>query len=361
MTGTTHAATLYDPATGQPVAEVASVRLSADTGWAPRWSATCEVVGDRAQLDGLPEVIGVRLRRISGQGLSLADWTASYGGAVAAYPGSLAAITAALGGDPAADPPEQIDVRLILREVTYQPLTGTATLTLTSPEMRLQDVRRMMASSYTSPHTSLVQLALYVLSQVEPDLEIVLPAEDYTIQAGTVWEPGMTAWEVLAPHLTAADWGLFADTPTRYRLGPRTLAAAPSLTLAPPELVELEETTDPRQAITARMTYVTDPKGGGTSITIEGGVGFIPGDYHEYQRALPPGNGLAAHAISGHSRIGARERIATLTAAARYALRPDQMVALDLDPAAHGHVGQIEWAWPAGLMTLTLERYESEA
>lgn len=367
--GTTHVVELLDLATGKRLSEVLQLQLSADTGWAPRWSATVTVV-DAPILGGAtpPRFVGLRWTRHEGAAVPLSDWTALLGGAaLSEWTGlgllSPRAVTSAVGGDSTAGGLEVTELELMVRTIDRDLLEGTATLSLTSCEMELQDLLSIVLPDRTVAYTTVVPLVADVLARAVPGAALVeTPTDKALPTVPTIIEAGMSAWDVIEPALDAAEMLLYADSRQEYHLVRRRRGTIPALTIGTDQLTEYTDAANLADGYRAATIIKTvDTKLGRTQIDGSGGTpgntsDYDRADFREYQRTLTgaPGTYYSWLATS-RDRQGAKLRGAKLTTPARPRLRPDDLVRVTSPEPVRGTVSSITWTYPDGLMSVELE------
>lgn len=363
-------AALLTPNGRTHIAPVESLTVTADNGWAPRYTAQA-VVAMTPRLINTPPTMGrVVIERYPGVPVTLADWSNQWGGNIADYTAagatSTAAITAATGGNPDPDDePQRLDLTLTVRDIVPNEAEGTATVTLSSIEMDLQEYVRVWANPRTWPATTTLRdVVLDVLASVGmTGVTLTAWEADYVI--GTAeWTPGQSCWDFLNTVLEPFELRLWSDSPTVWTLA-RALDVYTRTPL--PRFIDFTKIT-PRYEPTKRraeagITITTDSKTGGRNVTVVGQQGTKRGTVTEYtvDQNLPPGTTYTF--IAGTIPVKPILAGADITAIADLTMRADQSIVADqywndptIAPALiDGRVLSVSWEYPEGLMTIDAE------
>ncbi len=150
----------------------------------------------------------------------------------ALYGGSVAALTAALGGQSLLSltaqfyqPWNSFGIRsaatrffdLLVRDRTIDHETAEVVLELASDEARLQDYALVATVPFNPPTTSVRDLVEMVLARVGSYLDA--GAADGTVaDLSTTWLPGVSAWDYLAPLVQQAGLRLWCDESRIFHL-----------------------------------------------------------------------------------------------------------------------------------------------
>lgn len=354
------------------IAPVESMTVTADNGWAPRYTAQVVVLMTPRLINTPPTMGRIVIERHPGVPVTLADWTKQWGGDMAAYTAagatSTAAITAATGGNPDTngDEPQRLDLIMTVRDIVPNVDEGTATVTLSSIEMDLQEYVRVWPNPRTWPaSTKLPEVVLDVLASVGmTGVNLTAWEADYVI-GDAAWTPGQSCWDFLNTIIEPFDLRLWSDSPTVW-----TLARALDIYSRTPMPRTIDYTNiTPRYEPTKRraeagITITTDSKTGGRNVTVVGQQGTKRGTVTEYtvDQNLPPGTTYTY--IAGTIPIKPVLAGAELTAVADLTVRADQSIFAtqyyhadpNLEPVdVDGRVLSVSWEYPEGLMTVRSE------
>ena len=203
--------------------EVEEVTLTIDETWNPFAQGTivAKMPDDRDILDlrANPIEIDLRMLRSFGEPWSLSDLTAD-------IEGSVANLTTLLGGLSLATltnryfrpfvgstvlGSERLYGRLVVRDREFDELTQQVTLSVASVESLLLGDRLASVTPINPGTTSLRAIAQQVLNRYGATLDA--SALDATVAEvdATIWKPGVSAADYLAPMLEAASLRLWAD------------------------------------------------------------------------------------------------------------------------------------------------------
>ncbi|WP_025159368.1 hypothetical protein [Leifsonia aquatica] len=233
---------------------------------------------------------------------------------------------------------------------------GTLVLTLASDEALLQDYKLVDTQPYTPTLSSVRAVVQAVLGRIGRAL--VPGTADGTIDAAaSIWKPGVSGWDYLAPLVQQAALRLWCDEFGLFHLDAGAVATATgSLALSYTGTVTAAEdsidrdTDDWYDAVIITYSW-TDALGvQQTAYDAATTPGYSRALALEYDTPYPgPG---AAQAVLNRA-IG-RGRVLSPTAVSDYAATPGQPVTITLDdtPIQTGYVSSVVFEWPADEMTV---------
>lgn len=398
------------------VADVRAVQLTSSKEWSPAFEATvtCATTPDLlGKVNAGPVVnayryLTLRLERLLRHGVAVRDLTSRWAGNTAAhtagYGGNLATLDGIVQGPLDADlAGEQIlELAMMVREIVPND-DGTTTVQLTSAEMVLHDIRRLIAEDDMGTPQPIPIGDVDNAAQIQVFLDAAgaqlgLPFGTVqlvgstplnadggsSIAAGAMLEVGQTAADCIFDTMRCKIW---AESPTRYR------AAMPDIhRVVGPAAVDAFGRKVGLHVLVAAPTYrpnvignqaglymVADPINNLRGVvqyrfgsSVEGLHGLRVGFVDTVAgRVVPPSNshpdyGKEYTTVARYESTDKRPALAEvqLTALADFDVRAGQQLHPDLfddvagpgaPEATAGTARQIVWLYPEGTMTITAD------
>lgn len=275
---------------------------------------------------------------------TVADITAAWSG------GTVADITADWGHpiDGVTRPTVRRTADLHVRHARRQFGSGLLDLDLSSDEGLLRDLANVNDVSWFPATSSVRAIVNAVLSMIGAQLQA--GTEDGTVQIdATEWEPGVTAWEYLAPLVQSVGLRLWCDELRRWRLTvPLYDRAVQLLSLTGADLLDADDTTSRDRgswydAVVIRYEWrdtVGDARVAYDTASADGWSRV----YTRTVRRPYPGPGAARTILL---QLQARRRVLGLQAASTYTAEPGGPVRVSLPGLLeqNGRVSGVEWSF----------------
>lgn len=349
--------------------EVIDATITLDEGWSPYAQArlTCKLPTaseqDRLDLRETALRLDVRTRQDFASPWALSTLTAAVGG-------RMADLTTEFGGKQLSSfyqefsrpwntfgrrPSTSRRSDLLITSRHFDHRNSTLVLVAESDEVMLHSDALVATSSLNPGTTSVRDLAQFVLDRIGAHLQ---PGDaDGTVEAdSTIWTPGVTAWDYIAPLVQSANLRLWCDERRRWWLTGVHPTSPGSLILTP--LVGITDLTDNMQVtgdiwfdavlITYRWTDAFDL----AQVAYDAAGPAQPRNVYTLEYETPfPGPGAAAGILN---RAQGRGRVLDVRAVSDYSAQPGQAASIappDTDVQT-GYVSAVTWSWPDREMTV---------
>lgn len=343
----------------------ASVTL--DEGWSPYAQATitCKLPDAAGQdlLDLRDTLLRLDLR--ARQDFA-SPWT--LGTLTDAVGGSMAALTAMFGGRPLSAmyqtfslpwnafgrrPSTSRRFDLLITSRRFNHLDGTFTIEAASDEALLHSDALVATAPFNPGTTSVRAIAAIVLARIGAQLQPGT-ADGTVTTDGTVWSPGVTAWDYVSPLLQAVNLRLWCDEQRRWWITEVLPTAAGALVLTPTATItELSDTMQVTGDVwfdAVLVTYKWTDAYDLNQVAYDAAGPTSPRNVYRIEKATPyPGAGAAAGILS---RAQGRGRVLDVRAVSDYSALPGQPVTIappDTEVQT-GYVTSVAWSWPDGEM-----------
>lgn len=349
--------------------EVTDLTLTLDEGWAPYaqldLTAKLPDAGERELLDLRAGILrlDLRIRQDFGTPWSLATITAEAGG-------DLSTLTGLFGGRPLSSfntrysrpwnafgrrPSTTRQVNAVITERYFDHQAQELRLTAASGEALLQADALVADAPLDPGSTSIKDIVELLLDRQGATLQP--GAADGTIEAASsIWQPGTSAWDYVAPLLQSASLRLWCDEGRRWWLTEAQPVAPGNLVLTPTGTI-----TD----LTDAMTLSGDEWVDAVVVTYrwKDGAG-VDQEAFDVAGANPPRNVLQVEHTTAYpgpgaaagilSRAQGRGRVLDTTAVSDYQATPGQATRItppDTDTQT-GYVASVQWRWPDAEMRI---------
>lgn len=252
-------------------------------------------------------------------------------------------------------PSTRRDLDLSVRATSVDHNSGELTLELSSDEGYLQDYALVATENYTPGYTTLKAALNDALSRIGAVVQAT--ALDGVIEPdASTWEPGQSAWDYLAPLLSAASLRLYCDERRFWYLvgdndvvpGALVLTDTETITQASDSISRNSEWFDAvvlkysyRDAITGTTTVTYDTASNGPVTKVK---------FLEFNSAYP-GPGSAARSLA---RATGRGRVQSVQAVNDYTATPGQEARISL-PGTLENIGTVQsvvWNLPGDIMAI---------
>lgn len=347
--------------------QIIDASVTLDEGWSPyaQASITCWTP-DAATLDKLdprlsPRVV-LTLTQGFGTSLTFADFNARWAGKTVAqfnafYAGkTIAEFNAGLlmpWDGVSYREPVKLTLDLSIRSRTVDHENGTVTFSLTSDEAILQDFA-LVATNPADPATTSVRSAIfYALAKI--GVSSLAGTLDATVDAAaTVWQPGVSAWDYVAPLVQKAGFRLWCDGGRVWRLT-KGYTADGQVNLSAETGVKRATDTVSREAEwfdSVVITYKWNDTAGVSHVAYD--TAGAPGTKAlaiNYDATVFPGAGAATGVLE---RAQGRGRVLDVEALSNYDTAPGIALSITLPntPIQTGVVSAVTWQFPADTMTV---------
>jgi hypothetical protein len=288
------------------------------------------------------------------------------------YAGTVASLTALLGGQPLGSLTNRYyqpwngssvlssrtrDAALTVKQRTFNDSTSTLTLTAVSGEDRLVSDALIAVTPWDPGSTSLKQISALVLERYGATLAPESLDATVTESPSTIWQPGVGAWEYLNPLFEAASLRLWCDELGVWRISERQSITPGAVTITPTnDLTELSDTMslDPAVwydavVIEYRWTDALDLNAIAYDIAGE----TVPRSVLRVKRnTIFPGPGAALGVLN---RGQGRGRVLNIAALSSYEVSPgiSATITPPNTPALTGYVSAVTWRYPSNEMDVT--------
>lgn len=337
--------------------------VTLDEGWSPYAQAqlVCKLPDADAMealdLRTIPLRLDLRARQDFGTLWSLAVLTADYAG-------SMAALTVAFGGKPLSAvytkyshpwntfgrrPSTSRRFDLVITERIFDHVAGELRITAASGEALLQSDALIATATFDPGTTSVKTIVGLVLDRLDATLQPGAP--DATVEAAaTIWSPGVSAWDYVAPLCQAANLKLWCDEVGRWWLTEVQPTTPGALVLT--EGVTITEGTDTMSvasdvwfdAVVVVYKWTDSFDLNNTAYDVAGPT--HPRNVYRVEHNTPyPGPGAAAGILN---RAQGRGRTLDVAAVSDYRARPGQAATITLPNTEiqTGYVASVAWGWP---------------
>lgn len=254
-----------------------------------------------------------------------------------------------------------LNLGLRSREIDHE--AGTVTLTLASDEALLQDNAHVSIIPLYVPAVNVYEAVQYVLARIGTALFQSDPAAAAPFDnSRNVWEPGVSAWDWLAPIVQAADLRLWCDEQRQWHL-----TTAPTIPGAP---IALSASGTIKRAVDSinrddefyRAVLVTYEWADAAGVQQKAyDLAFVPPWLPSTQQRVKQvtyrrpyaGPGAAARILRS---VLPRGRKIAVTAVSDYAVEPGRAVtvALPSTPLQTGRAAAVTWHFPADDMEVRM-------
>ena len=351
------------------ILDVKTATFKMDRGWAPYVQGTM-TIPRRLDLDAVTEDHRVRVLMTQRFGRSklASEISAMFPAATAAamstlYAGMTAAQVSALHFDPfnsfgvRASTTRFLD--LTVRRVETGVRADETQIVLASDESIVQGFILMQTVGETFGSLSVRSIASQVLGRMGALL--LDGTVDADIEFPVTWEPGVSAWDFLAPIVQQSGLRLWADGRRVWRLDVDETPAVGSITLdGGDRVIDASLSTDVERggwadAVVIRYQWRDEEDVEHVKYDIAGTNKPRNGILISYTDTVYPGYGAAAQVLRRRQRLG---RSAPIAAVADYSVEPGMGLTISLadTPAQTGQVQSVEWRYPE--LTMTVEPAE---
>jgi hypothetical protein len=303
-------------------------------------------------------------RQFFGEPWSIATLTA-------AFAGSLSALTAAFGGKPLSAfysrysrpwntfgrrSSTSRQFNLIVTSRSFDHARGELTLTAASGEVLLHSDALVAASPFDPATTSVRGIVVQLLDRVGATLQAGEADATITVES-TIWTPGVSAWDYIAPLLQASNLKLWCDEIGRWSLTGVHPASAGNIVLTPTATITALSDTmeidgeDWFDAVVVIYKWTDAFDLNQVAYDVAGASNPRNVSHIEYNNTPYPGPGAAAGILN---RAKGRGRVLDVRAISDYRAQPGQPATItppDTD-AQTGYLSAVTFEWPANEMSV---------
>lgn len=247
----------------------------------------------------------------------------------------------------------QLNLTLRTKRTNYA--EQTVTIEASSDEALLQDYALVSTEERVFQSTSVRTIVSMVLRTA--GFALTPGTADGTIEDDSaIWEPGVSAWDFLAPYVQQAGLRLWSDGSRGWHLQKDNATTPGHVSLSTAKTVtalEYEVSRGGDWADAVVIKYTWDDANGDTQTRYDvarTGAGTKAIQLHYEQRY--PGPGAAKHVLRRKNALG---QVIPVTAVSSYNVEPGQSFDITAvgQPKRTGHIEAVEWTWPDDEMTIT--------